>query len=238
MKKLLIISFLCLILISQVSAYNIFKVQICHSANITQIGLCDDYWTEFKSAMGITETSNASLSGYYNKSQINSLLKNANLSTTNLINRTEFENWGMDFREGILNNTLSQYDFDVWRLDEDRGNNNKSSEGLSNNTIILIVILVVIGLIAVFVWSKMQQNNPNQKQPQVSGIPHQPKIQTTNQLREEDEEKTELEKVTKELEEIKKKEVLPLPVEKDLDGKITKEEKDILMKLKKLMGDK
>ena len=64
-----------------VSAYNVFKWQLCDSANVSS-GLCDDYWEQFKTAMGINEEvqTNFSASDYYNRTEVDKKLQDVNVS--------------------------------------------------------------------------------------------------------------------------------------------------------------
>ena len=189
MKKYVFL-FVFILLVANVSAYNIFKEQLCNSANISTFGECDDYWTSFQETMGINETVvinnglNSSdiqmlinktvkslLENIYNKSEVD--IRVGNSTSESGITKEELDNVTINLRDSIAENYASQDTVDLLER-EVFGN------GRGDNTALYLLVGAVV-VLGGYMW--LQKKQASKSAPQ--GRPAIPKIESRKEMEEE-----------------------------------------------------
>lgn len=196
------------------------KWNLCDSANKTKAN-CDIYWEEFVDYAGIKTDNTTDLNWsqidekfkpyynkteIYNKTELDNLIKSlnetinnktVNISMTDYINKTTFDNWSVSFRDSFSENFAEKIDVD--RLKEEVFG---SGDGVNDNTIIIIVAIAIFGIVAFVIFNKYQQNNSARLPTQTKQSFR--KIQPRQEMQEEIKEETEQESLKREIEELKK----------------------------------
>ncbi len=188
MKKIYLIFILGIIILFPLINASVnfdFKWQLCDSMNFSGKN-CDLWWEEFKNVMGITETSNQTLKGYYNKSIIDEKLSKINVTT--IVNASMVQNaiiscfsnideCFVDFDKGDkpINENRAKVLFQSSGEIEDE--NNSSSNKFDLYIIGIIIIVGILIVVLIIFGSKINfQRPPQRSYNPVSKIQQQPKI--------------------------------------------------------------